>query len=80
MLLFSGSIWVLDLVFKATTLEGRDWGGETIIPRITFTFFRNQEKYLLSTKGFDISMELNEKSLIQCCQENIHQIIRIPFA
>ncbi len=63
MLLFSGSIWVLDLVFRETTLEGREWGGGTTIPRMTFTFLWNQEKYLSSTKGFDISMELSEKSL-----------------
>jgi hypothetical protein len=63
MLLFNGLIWVLDLVFRETTLEGKDWGEGTTIPRMTFTFFQNQEKYLCSTKGFDISMELSEKSL-----------------
>jgi hypothetical protein len=51
------------LFLRETTLEGRDWGGGTTIPRMTFTFLRNQEKYLYSTKGFDISMELSEKSL-----------------
>jgi hypothetical protein len=54
---------VLDLVFRETTLEGRDLGGWTTIQIMTFTFLRNQEIYLCSTKGFDISMELSEKAL-----------------
>jgi len=41
MLLFNGLIWVLDLVFRETTLEGKDWGRQTTIPIMTFTFLQN---------------------------------------
>ncbi len=51
---------MLDLVFRETTLEGKDWGKGITIPRMTFTFLQNQEKYLRSTEAFDISMELSE--------------------